>query len=202
MANIQIDEGVTVGDIELIDVDVVNCASEKCYSEIVDLRTELEAHLGKIDELSQQYHDMLIENLKKDAIIRKLEAKLKDGYLNEFREYLSEAAVDELNLVANVSEKDSAFILKLMRQVYKNDLHRLKHKTYSQSIRNKSKTPLTPTKVDLIKRIYEKRIKGHQNRERLERFGKHVKTSIETINKNENRTTLENSMNKNENHTN
>lgn len=179
----------SASNIEYIEVDVVSCENEKCYSEITSLRTELEANQEKIEQSSQKYHNMLIENLKKDGIIRKLEAiLLKSGYLSEFRDILSEA-FDELNLVKNVPEKDSAFILRLMRHVYKDDLPRLKNKTYSNKGKTKLKSPLTPTKLSLVRRIFEKRVKDNQKDDRIAMFGKHVKSAIESINKNENRTT-------------
>lgn len=187
----------SASNIQFIEVDVVSCENEKCYSEITSLISELEAHQEKIEQISQQYHNMLIENLKKDGTIRKLEAiLLKSGYLSEFRDILSEA-FDELNLVANVPEKDSTFILRLMRHVYKNDLPGLKNKTYSNNGRSKSKTPLTPTKLGLVRRIFEKRVKDNQSDDRLAMFGKHVKTALESINKNENRTTSNKPSNEN-----
>lgn len=172
-------------EFQLVEVDVVNCANDKCYSEIASLKLELDTYQQKRDELSTHYHDMLIENLKRDGLIRKLESKLSVSYLNEFRIDLSEEAIDDLERVPNVPEKDTAFISRVVRDIYKDDLHRLKNKVYRINARNPSKTPLTPSKVDLVRRIFQKRITGKQSAERLEKFGKHVKTSLESINKKE-----------------
>lgn len=164
---------------EFIEVDVVNCENEKCYTEITNLRKELEDHQQKIEHLSQQYHDLLIENLKRDGIIRKLKMALrKQNNLCEFKDVLSEA-FDELSSMENEPGKDSTFINKLMRHVYKDDLSGLKNKTYSNKGSGKTKQALTPRRLNLIRDIFKKRVAG--NGDRMAMFGKHIKTGLESI---------------------
>lgn len=105
---------------------------------------------------------------------------MENERFEEFGNELSREFINELKSMENTAEKDSSFVLLLMRQVYHDDLHRLKNKTFS----GRKKEPLTPEKVKLIESVFKKRLHGQQQADaRIKNVSKYVKTAIESINK-------------------
>lgn len=138
----------------------------------------------------QKYNAALVENLKKDFILYNLTNQHIDNRFEEFSVMFSIDTIKLLRKFRPKSESDSSFILAAVRGLYRDNLARLKNKSYSGISKNNVKQPLTPEKVTCLRSIYEKRmeyiegeINMHDKAERKKKFAKHVKTALESINK-------------------
>lgn len=151
--------------------------------EIQTLQNEYEKLKCAITSNQKKYHEALILNLKKDLEIRSLKKKLKDGQFNQFNEILPQETIKKLNAIDTAENKDSHFILNVIRGLYKDDLDKLKLKSYSG--RGTNKQPMSPDKVRAVDCLFSQRLQllGEQELERKKNMGKHIKTAIENINK-------------------
>lgn len=71
-----------------------------------------------------------------------------------------------------------------MKHLYRDDLERLKRITYSGRTKDETKTKMSPKKVEALKGLFNERLKNKSNSdERMNNFGKLVKTAIENISK-------------------
>lgn len=157
------------------------CINNKCKSEIHALEIEHDKLQAEIRNGQIKYHEILISNLKKDFEIRSLKEKLKDNRFHEFSKMLSSETIDELKSINSAENKDSNFVLKVVRDLYKNDLLKLKNKSYSGQ--RTKKQPMTPEKVNIIKTVFSKRVQTLENgEERNKNLSKLIKSAIETIN--------------------
>lgn len=158
------------------------CAS-KCETEKKLLQKEYEAIRAEIRKSQIKYHELLILNVKKDLEIRDLKLAPKDKRFSEFSTVWPANIIDELRKIDGAQNEDSNFISKVMRGFYHEELYKLKERTYS----GRSKQALTPEKVKYAKHIFSKRLQllgeYDDHGQRYENFSKHVKTSIENINK-------------------
>lgn len=179
-SNINLIQTIINAPIEIVDVPVEDdvCKKSECQSEIQSLKAELENLNREISNQTRQYHQVLVSNLKKDLIIRKLKTQTENSF-EEFVNELSRDTLNDLHSMDKSPEKDSSFILLLMRKLYQNQLHRLKNKTFS----GRKKEPVTPEKVQLIGRVFKKRLDGQESADtRIKNIAKHIKSAIETIN--------------------
>lgn len=137
----------------------------------------------EIKDVKQKYHLALIENLRKDVTIENLLDKKKKSMFDNFHGDFPHDALESLRVIGNTEREDSTFVLTAVRGLY-SDLSTLKNKTYSGMSKNKSKDPMTPKKLEILKTIFEKRIDNidcDSDIKRKKLFSKHVKTAIETI---------------------
>lgn len=182
MANNSLVNHILAAEIEYVDVEIETenavCLDCDCQNGIKKLHDELEACKREVLNKSKHYHETLVENLKKDVTIRMLEKQKKNHIFNEFSNTLSEQTIKEMKSIENVPGKDLAFVEKIMADLYKNDLGRLKTKTIS----GRTKEPLSPDKVGIIKKVLEKRIHDRPDSiERMKDLGSLVKNAITNI---------------------
>lgn len=102
-------------------MSVKNCCEEK----IISLREELN-HVNKEEkELKEKYINLLVENLKKDVIIRDLKEKAKLNKYFDFEGDVSSSSLSKLISIEDDQKHDSNFIyIALM------DLHKLSTPVY------------------------------------------------------------------------
>lgn len=168
---------------------VVDCENSVCIDEIDKLEAELAVCMQKCHSTKQKYHAALVENLKKDLILRNLTNQPNENRFEEFGDTFPIETIKLLRSFSSKPENDSSFVLVSVRSLYRNDLATLKNKSYSGHSKNNVKKPFTPEKLDRLKSIYEKRIEYehddgiHDSLDRKKKFPKHVKTALETINK-------------------
>lgn len=169
-------------EIEYLDVEIMQCNGGMCQSRIQEIKSELLGCERKIKEAKEQYHQSLIINLKKDAVIRQLEQNLKKLKFIKFRDVLGDETIESLNALSNSAETDSKFITIALRALYQENLLTLKKITYSGRGLDKEKLPQKD--VELLKNIFFERLTGQTDLiNRNNNFGKLVKTAIESINK-------------------
>lgn len=162
-----------------IEIDQ-ECSNENCHNDIENLQSQIVELERKIMQAKDAYHEALTKNLKKDIVIEKLEDQSKNLRFSTFHENLSVETIDELRSIPNSENKDSAFISKAMKDLYREDLSKLKRKTYS----GRKKEAMTPEKVKILQELFKERIESDPNKvERQNKFGKCIKNAIENINK-------------------
>lgn len=170
-------------NVEFVEVDVTKdaeCSNSICHKEIEDIGSQIRNLENKISKAQEAYHQELVMNLKKDVHIQKLEKKMEELRFNSFRNYLSDAAISELRTIDDLERKDSAFILAALKDLYRDNLTKLKEKTYS----GRRKEPITPTKVNILRNLFTERLANDSsNKDRINNLPKCIKTSIEIINK-------------------
>lgn len=144
----------------------------------------------KIKEAKEQYHQALIINLKKDAVIRQLKENLKKSKFDKYRESLGDDTIVELDSLSTSCDKDSTFVATILKALYKNNLLALKTMTYSGRGTNKQKLPQKD--IDILKIVFTERLNGQTDFDkRNANLSKHIKAAIESVNKtNANRTEI------------
>lgn len=169
--------------IEILDVSLsvdVECSNSTCHTEISKLQEEVKASEGRIQEAKKKYHGMLAQNLKKDIQINQLENETK--HYNKFRANISAKTISKLNSFDSSVSKDSLFISTVVKDLYKNDLSKLKERTYSGRVNTKCpKHPITPEKKKVLMNLFRERVGNSDIR--MKNLSKHVKQAIETINR-------------------
>lgn len=167
---------------------IVDCDNETCIGEIDQLEAEISCCIQQSMSIKQQYQRALIENLKKDIIIYDLTKKQNETKFEEFIGAFSTETISSLRSFDSKVDCDSSFVLAAVRGLYGDNLQRLKNKSYSGISRDRTKEPLTPEKLTCLRSLYEKRlhyidnIDVHESALRKNKFAKHVKTALETIN--------------------
>lgn len=141
--------------------------------------------------LKQKYQHALIENLKKDIILHDLTNQRNRTKFENFNGVFPNETISSLRSLDSKKECDSSFVLTAVRGLYRENLERLKNKSYSGISKNKTKEALTPEKLKCLRSVYEERLNYIENdvdtseiMERKGKFAKHVKTALETINSN------------------
>lgn len=129
------------------------------------------------------YHNTLIMNLKKDFMIQKLEDELNKSKYDLFRSSFNDEVITALTSIDESKAKDTIFMKKALAYLYRENLCKLKEKTYS----GRNKEPITPSKKQVLEKLFNKRleyIKDEQEKaDRSKTFGKIIKNAIESINK-------------------
>lgn len=128
----------------------------------------------------KKYHEVLVSNLKKDFQIEQMKEQLTKYSFNELRGTLKDETIDTLKALEDSQKKDSTFVLTAIKDLYSNDLLRLKNKTYS----GRKKEPITPEKLKVLRDLFTVRMNSiPNNRERQTNFGRCIKAAIENINR-------------------
>lgn len=93
-----------------------------CREEINRLGEELKNFFAKSKDLKKEYQGLLVENLQKDLIIRELKSKLKtkEKKFTNFKNVLTPAGFEELNLISDSKNDDIAFVYAVMKDLYGN----------------------------------------------------------------------------------
>lgn len=154
-----------------------DCSSDGCHSEIRDMQEQISEYKQKIVEAKNKYHEALVLNLKKDMKLEQLQKQLNQSQYDEFIGVISDEAIVKLKGIDCCEKKDSFFILTAVKDLYRNDLSRLKQITYS----GRRKNPMTPEKKKVLSDLLEKRMANNHDSTRMKNLGKHVKSSIENI---------------------
>lgn len=172
-------------DAEIIFADVIEnneCDNEKCHAEINRIKSEISNVEKKISEEKDKYNGALILNLKKDITIEKLSQQLEKMTYNEFQNDFSVEAIANFKSIDQSQAKDTTFILTALKDLYAEDLTKLKERTYS----GRRKKPVTPMKIKVLEKLFAKRIQNDPDKEiRGKSLGKCIKNAIETINRNQ-----------------
>lgn len=161
------------------------CTSSVCQTEIVQLKQELYESKKRIQAAKEKYHQLLVLNVKKDVQIGELEIDMEkyDGFCG----IISDEAIGVLSSIDHSKSKDSFFISVAVKDLYQNDLSKLKQKTYSgrqHTTAKTSKNTITPEKKSVLKELFCQRMKNATDSEnRMNSFAKHVKQAIQNINK-------------------
>lgn len=140
-------------------------------------------------QTKQKYQAALIENLKKDLILHKLLNQEAENEFVEFTGQFPAKTLMELCSLDKAEKNDSSFILTAVRGLYSNDLTQLKNKTYSGYSKTNTKECISPEKIKCLRDIFEKRLELIELSDifvddaRKNKFPKHVKNAIVTINK-------------------
>lgn len=126
---------------------------------------------NQIKALKEQYIDKLTKNFQLDYVLGQLESQLKspetentpDAQLNDhiFPEFLTDSQLSELRLIGKDKSKDSTFVLSVVRQLYANNLSIVKNKSVCG--RKNKKEPMTPEKSNVLKEIFNQRLKSCQS---------------------------------------
>lgn len=164
----------------LFESDEAECA---CSREAEIMEAEIALIEKRITEGRKEYHDMLVQNLKKDHEIQELEERI--GSCTKYsssEKYFSDDSMDELRSIGMTEMEDSKFILSAIRGLYKSRLEVLKNKNLSGRSKLQSKEPVTPEKMDILRNLLLERIDNVENPKRENNLKKMVKTAIETIN--------------------
>lgn len=162
----------------------MKCSGGECQNRTQEIRDEISDYETKIHEAKERYHEVLILNLKKDAVMWQLEKDFAKLKFSKYRDILGEKSIESLRVISIAPQHDSKFILTAMKGLYRDDLSLLKTTTYSG--RTKEKMP--KEKIDILKNLFNERLESQSDFVvRNLNFGKHVKTAIENINSTSNR---------------
>lgn len=165
--------------VEVFDEDN-QCINGKCHTEIQRLNHEISEYEEKVLAAKDKYHQSLVTNLKKDVMIQDLENQLKKLDYSKFKGVLTDEAITVLRSFNVSRKKDSIFISTAVKDIYRNDLHRLAGKTFS----GRTKQPMTPEKKKVLSALFTERVKNlSDSAERMRKLAKCVKAAIDNINK-------------------
>lgn len=129
----------------------------RCKEETYLLTENLKYLSTKEQLLKKKYQQLLIENLQKDIIIRELKKKIELKECSGFIGELSTQCASELKKIGNTKRDDSAFVGSILNDFY--DKETLKKKTLSGRSKDSSKTPFSPEKIQVLEKLFEKRLK-------------------------------------------
>lgn len=176
----------TGNEIVFVDVGEDNeCTNEKCITEIQSLLKEISDLEAELIEAKNMYHELLVLNMKKDLMIDDLEIELKklQSRYDTFSADFSAEIVATLTSIDDSEEKDTFFMRTALAHLYRDDLSKLKGKTYS----GRTKEAISPDKKETLRKLFNKRTECVQNQQkrsaRNKNIGKIIKNAIEIINK-------------------
>lgn len=142
-------------------------SEECCLQEIEFLKKRLDQLNTDTKKLKQEYQNLLVENLQKDCIIRKLKQRtigkpystaLKQIKYDKFKETLSDTCLDNLKLIGNSQREDSRFISVALNDLYRENIDILKKKTLGSRSKDSEKTVISPEKIRTIENLFAERI--------------------------------------------
>lgn len=126
-----------------------------CGDNIEALKKKLEEKLKEARELKESYQNLLVENLQKDLIIKKLKEKIQSKKYSNFEGIFTVECIEHLNLLDNSQPNDSTFIHVALLNLYRNDPNILKQKTISG---RGDKAAITPKKIEILERLFSERL--------------------------------------------
>lgn len=137
-----------------------------CQGEIDLLNQNLQYLLEKQKQLKNKYHELLVENIKKDIIINDLKEKIESEKINHYSGVLSSNCVQKLKIIDKSKKKDSTFIKCIINELYSKE--ELKKKTVHGKSKDSKKTPISPEKKKLLKKLLEERLQDVDDEEERE----------------------------------
>lgn len=154
-----------------------------CQEEIEKLKSEILSCETERKKLKTKYFDLLMENLQKDVEIEDIEKKFGSSIFDEFKNDIASDSIDKLSIIEFGEKNDSKFVLTVVRGLYQERLEDLSRKTVTGRSKNKAtKEPISPSKMAIITKIFEKRVRGSSNSiERKKNINKHIKKAIQNI---------------------
>lgn len=146
--------------------------TESCCSDEIDsLKDILEKENSESKALKRQYSQLLIQNLQKDVIIRKLKKKIEENKYGSFKGILSDTCLNELKSFGNSQREDSSFIRCALKDLYSQNIDSLKQKTLGGRSKTDTKTKISPVKMSTLNRLFQQRI-SYMQPEELDDFRK------------------------------
>lgn len=135
-------------------MSIKNCCEEK----INLLREELNEVNKKGKELKERYINLLVENLKKDVIIRDLKEKAKLNKYSDFEGDVSLPALSKLISIEDDQKFDSGFIYIALMDLHKGDSSLLKTKTLSGRSKSGDKEAISPEIKTILQKLFDARL--------------------------------------------
>lgn len=129
-----------------------------CSDEINSLKEALEEQNSECKALKQQYNQLLIKNLQKDVIIRNLKERIVQYKYKDFKGILTDNCLDELESFGDSQREDSPFIRCALKDLYRENIDGLKHKTISGRSKDETKTQISPDKMSTLSRLFDERM--------------------------------------------
>lgn len=127
---------------------------EFCKSIICDKKVEI-ARLQKILEISQPKPIEISQQKSNQSHTPRTQILIFSSFLS----YLSEEQLADIRLVGPSKGEDSTFVLTSLRNLYQGRLEILQKKTITgRSKKGETKEMLTPSNVDVIKRLFRERM--------------------------------------------
>lgn len=126
-----------------------------CDDNIETLKNKLKNKREEARELKESYQNLLVENLQKDVIIKKLKEQIESKKYSNFKGVLTVECIDHLNLLDNSQSNDSTFIHIALLNLYRDDPDILKKKTISG---RGDKSAITPKKKEILERLFDERL--------------------------------------------
>lgn len=136
-----------------------------CREEINSLGEELNSLITKSKELKSEYRDLLVENLKKDLLIRELKNKCeqKNQKYTNFKNVISTAALNEIKSIGDSQNDDNSFVEVILKDWYGVEL---KHKTLSgrsfvnKEADQKSSSEIREKSKNILMQLFNERIQN------------------------------------------
>lgn len=163
-----------------LEMSVENC----CEKEIEELKEELKRWSDKSNQLKQEYGKKLIENLKKDLIIRDLKENIKLNKFSSFKGVLSAECLSALKSVDESKGKDSVFICYALKDLYAENIDVLKHLTLS-SPKNSDKTQISSENKKVLEGLFAERLSYIRkvDHNRINSLSKLIRNTVDNLNK-------------------
>lgn len=126
--------------------------------------------------------------MKKDVEIEDIQSKIQPNIYDEFKNDLSEESIERLRKIGFQEKDDSVFVLAIVRGLYHDRLGDLSKKSITGRSKGvERKEPISPAKMSVIDKMFEKRMKrdgsSAKTSGRKNKVNKHIKTAIQNINK-------------------
>lgn len=175
---------LTINDILNAPI-VFNDECTCCGSEIKNTEDEIALVGAECKELRRKYHNMLVENIKKDVEIDDLEVKVREqSSYADFKNKLSDESMKTLRSFGIAEGNDSKFVLAAVKGLYEGRLEVVKERNLSGRSKTQKKNPVTPEKMKILQDLFTERIKNTTgSAERGQNLNALIKSAIDTINK-------------------
>lgn len=131
-----------------------------CQSEIDALRDELKLLKVKEAELKEQYKKSLIENMRKDLILRDLEIKVRTRMFADFENDLPALVLYNLRSKSIKRCDDASFVSIVLNGLYDNNKKMLKTKTISGRSDGGNKEAISQEKKAILGKIFHERLES------------------------------------------
>lgn len=175
------------------------CDASKCIEDKKYLKDVLEKSVQKYNNVKkalEMCHHFVEQKKHKIKVLQKQLHKPEESQgdsdqrilFSTFTDIYTKNGLAELRSIGGEKEADSTFILTGMRQLYKNDMHRLKKKSVTGRSRTSTqKEAMTPQKLSALKGIFMERLNAldgldDDNRtKRKHRLNLHIKAAIQNL---------------------
>lgn len=185
-------ENSTIQDFyfELANDGQKNC----CQSEILRLKKSLKEHIDKFSDLEKSISLCEKMNEKKNQQIKKLREEIGEksvplsmadcNLYSEFSMHFSPEKLAELRSIGSDMNKDSSFVLNIIRSFYAHNTELVCNITVTgASKKGEQKTPMEDDKLKVIQTIFRKRLEAqhitkHEQDTRFKRLNTLIKNAV------------------------